>query len=60
MSRLSPMMTRWLGTWQGVFTAPSAARQIEARRATWDQFDFEAAVWVKPCVPGRGRPRLPP
>ena len=23
VSRLSPMMTRWWGTWQGVFTAPS-------------------------------------
>ena len=25
VSRLSPMMTRWWGTWQGVFTAPSEA-----------------------------------
>ena len=25
-----------------------ASRQVEDRRATWDQFDLEAAVWVKP------------
>ena len=31
------------------FTALTASRQIEARRATWDQFDVEAAVWVKPA-----------
>jgi len=30
------------------FTALTAARQIEVRRASWDQFDLEAAVWVKP------------
>ena len=27
------------------FTALTAARQVEVRRATWDQFDLEAAVW---------------
>ena len=31
------------------FTALTAARQIEVRRATWDQFDLEAAVWTKPA-----------
>ncbi len=31
------------------FTALTAARQVEVRRATWDQFDLEAAVWVKPA-----------
>ena len=31
------------------FTALTACRQVEARRATWDQFDLEAAVWVKPA-----------
>ena len=30
------------------FTALTAARQIEVRRAAWDQFDLEAAVWIKP------------
>ncbi|MDE0442989.1 MAG: site-specific integrase [Gammaproteobacteria bacterium] len=33
------------------FTALTAARQIEVRRATWEQFDIEAAVWVKPSEP---------
>ena len=31
------------------FTALTAARQIEVRRATWDQFNLNAAVWVKPA-----------
>ena len=31
------------------FTALTAARQVEVRRATWDQFDLEGAVWVKPA-----------
>ena len=31
------------------FTALTAARQVEVRRATWDQFDLEAAVWTKPA-----------
>ena len=31
------------------FVTLTAARQVEARRATWDQFDLEAAVWVKPA-----------
>ena len=31
------------------FTALTAARQIEVRRAAWDQFELEAAVWVKPA-----------
>ena len=31
------------------FTALTAARQIEVRRAAWDQFDLEAAVWIKPA-----------
>ncbi|MDE0450804.1 MAG: integrase arm-type DNA-binding domain-containing protein [Gammaproteobacteria bacterium] len=31
------------------FTALTAARQIEVRRATWEQFDLEAAVWTKPA-----------
>ena len=31
------------------FTALTAARQIEVRRATRDQFDMEAAVWTKPA-----------
>lgn len=30
------------------FTALTASRQVEVRRATWDQIDLEAAVWVKP------------
>ena len=31
------------------FTALTASRQVEVRRATWEQFDLEAAVWVKPA-----------
>ncbi len=31
------------------FTALTAARQIEVRRAAWEQFDLGAAVWVKPA-----------
>ena len=31
------------------FTALTAARQVEVRRATWDQLDLEAAVWIKPA-----------
>ena len=31
------------------FTALTAARQVEVRRATWEQFDLEDAVWVKPA-----------
>ena len=31
------------------FTALTAARQVEVRRATRDQFDLEAAGWVKPA-----------
>ena len=31
------------------FTALTASRQVEVRRATWDQLDLEAAVWVKPA-----------
>ena len=31
------------------FTALTAARQVEVRRATWDQFDLDAAVWIKPA-----------
>ena len=31
------------------FTALTASRQVEVRRATWDQFDLEAATWVKPA-----------
>ena len=31
------------------FTALTASRQIEVRRATCDQFDLESAVWVKPA-----------
>ena len=31
------------------FTALTAARQIEVRRATWEQFDTETAVWMKPA-----------
>ena len=31
------------------FTALTASRQVEVRRATWDQFDLEAAVWTKPA-----------
>ena len=30
------------------FTALTASRQVEVRRATWEQFDLEGAVWVKP------------
>ena len=32
------------------FTALTAARQIEVRRATWEQFDIDSAVWVKPAA----------
>ncbi len=35
--------------WAIRFTALTAARQIEMRWATWDQFDVVAAVWVKPA-----------
>ena len=31
------------------FTALTASRQVEVRRATWEQFGLEAAVWVKPA-----------
>ena len=31
------------------FTALTASRQVEVRRATWEQLDLEAAVWVKPA-----------
>ena len=31
------------------FTALTASRQVEVRRAAWDQFDLEAATWVKPA-----------
>ena len=31
------------------FTALTASRQIEVRRATGDQFNLESAVWVKPA-----------
>ena len=31
------------------FTALTTARQVEVQRATWDQFDLEAAVWTKPA-----------
>ena len=31
------------------FTALTAARRVEVRRATWEQFDVEAATWVKPA-----------
>lgn len=31
------------------FTALTAARQVEVRRAAWEQFDLEAAVWIKPA-----------
>ena len=31
------------------FTALTASRQVEVRRATWEQFDLEGAVWVKPA-----------
>ena len=30
-------------------TALTASRQVEVRRATWEQFDLEAATWVKPA-----------
>ena len=32
------------------FIALTACRQIEARRATWDQIDFDTATWVKPAA----------
>ena len=32
------------------FTALTAARQIEVRRAAWEQFDIDSAVWVKPAA----------
>ena len=31
------------------FTALTASRQVEVRRATWEQFDVEGATWVKPA-----------
>ncbi len=31
------------------FAALTAARQVEVRRATWDQLDLEGAVWTKPA-----------
>ena len=31
------------------FTALTASRQVEVRRARWEQLDLEAAVWVKPA-----------
>ena len=30
-------------------TALTAARQVEVRRVTWDQFDLEVTTWVKPA-----------
>ena len=35
--------------WAMRFTALTASRQVEVRRATWEQFDLEGAVWVKPA-----------
>ena len=31
------------------FTALTASRPVEVRRATWEQFDLEAATWVRPA-----------
>ena len=31
------------------FTALTSSRQVEVRRAAWEQFDLEGAVWVKPA-----------
>ena len=31
------------------FTALTVSRKVEVRRAMWEQFDLEAAVWVKPA-----------
>jgi len=31
------------------FTTLTVDRQVEVRRATWNQFDLEAAVWTKPA-----------
>ena len=43
------------------FTALTASRQIEVRRATWDQLDMEAAVWVKPAASMKaGKPHRVP
>ncbi len=43
------------------FTALTASRQVEVRRASWDQFDVEAAVWVKPASSMKtGRPHRVP
>ena len=36
------------------FTALTAARQIETRRATWDQIDFDAATWTVPAENMKG------
>ena len=43
------------------FTALTASRQVEVRRAAWDQFDLESAVWVKPAESMKtGRPHRVP
>ena len=43
------------------FTALTASRQVEVRRAHWDQFDLEAAVWTKPASSMKaGRPHRVP
>jgi len=31
------------------FIALTAARGVEVRRATWDEFDFDAAIWTVPA-----------
>ena len=41
--------------WAIRFLALTAARQIDVRRATWDQFDVEAVVWVKPAESMTGK-----
>ena len=43
------------------FMALTASRQVEVRRATWDQVDLESAVWVKPAESMKtGRPHRVP
>ena len=44
-----PRIARWVQL-AIRFAALTAARQAEVRRATWDEFDFDAAVWTVPAA----------
>ena len=41
------------------FGVLTAARQTEVRRATWEEFDFDAAMWTVPAAHMKRGPRAP-